>query len=121
MAGLRRINPVPGKIDDRLGRELGLTGEYADLPTYQIVNDAHGAFGLLTSRLVSLEFGEDGERITSDHRWDEVDNQRKELAEGFRTLGNNAQRAAHLTETVREVNKAIDAIESQSRDGGIDR
>lgn len=44
-----------------------------------------------------------------------------DFAEGFRTLGNSDVRAAHLFDAVQDVNRAIDAIEASSRDGGPGR
>lgn len=118
MSGLHKVNPVPGKIDGRKGRELGLSGQYSDLPAYQIVNDAHGAFGLLTSRLLGLEHGEDGDRIKRDPRWTTVEEERKKLADQFRALGNNAEKAAGLSDSIRTMNRTIDEIASPSRDEG---
>jgi hypothetical protein len=68
------------KIDKRLGKELGLTGLYADVPAFQIINDAHDLFLSLTSRLISLEYGRDQSVVKSWPQWPIVAAKRAELA-----------------------------------------
>ncbi|WP_197423456.1 hypothetical protein [Sinorhizobium sp. Sb3] len=85
---------VSRRLDDRLGKELGLTGRYADVPALQIVNDAHDQFLSLTSRLVGLEYGPNGDACKSHPSWPAINIETSGLAGSLSALGNDAVRAA---------------------------
>ena len=98
---------MSGRIDDRPGKELGLTGPYADMPAFQIVNDAHDLFLSLTSRLVSLEYGEKGSAAKSHSLWPMVDAERSRLADRLAALKGDAVEAALLSEDIRRLDKTV--------------
>ncbi|WP_366929457.1 hypothetical protein, partial [Mesorhizobium sp.] len=64
------------RIDERLGKELGLAGRYADVPAFQIVNDAHELFHVLRARLIDLEYGPSGEQVKRHPLWPDIDAQK---------------------------------------------
>ncbi|MDQ0318004.1 hypothetical protein QO002_000142 [Pararhizobium capsulatum DSM 1112] len=97
-------------IDQRFGRELGLGGRYADEQAFQIVNDAHHRFLVLTSRLIDLEYGPHGDAVTANSLWPEIDKQNSDLAEALSTMGGNAVRAAALLEDMTRLNERVDAL-----------
>ena len=82
------------RIDDRLGKELGLTGPNADTPAFQIINDTHDLFLSLTSRLVRLEYGPNGEAFKNHPLWPAIDTERSGPAERLSTLGSDAVQTA---------------------------
>ena len=98
------------RIDDRPGKELGLTGRYADIPAFQIINDAHDLFLLLTSRLVSLEYGSDGDVVKSHPLWSAIDMEMSGLAGRLSALGGDAVRAAALSEEIRRLDETVDGL-----------
>ncbi|APO77134.1 hypothetical protein AM571_PA00250 (plasmid) [Rhizobium etli 8C-3] len=102
-------------IDGRTGQELGLNGEYADRPAFQIVNDAHQSFLLLTGRLISLEYGSFGEAVKNHPAWPQINVKRTALAEKLLTLGGNAVYAAALSEEIRHLNEVISKLAGEWR------
>jgi hypothetical protein len=97
---------VPYRIDDRPGRELGLTGGYADRPAFQIVNDAHELLLALASHLVSLEYGKRGGTAKTHPLWPMVDAEYARLADRLAALKGDAVAAAALSEDIRRLDKA---------------
>jgi hypothetical protein len=91
---------VARRIDDRPGRELGLTGRYADRPAFQIVNDTHDLFLSLTSRLVTLEYGKDGDAAKSRKLWPMINAEYARLADRLAVLKGDAVEAAALSEDI---------------------
>ena len=106
------------KIDERSGSELGLIGRHAELPAFQIVNDAHDLFLTLRSRLVSLEFGSNGEAFRSHPRWPAIDMKRRGLADQLSVLGGNAVHAAALSDEIRRLDEAVDGLVNAVKAGG---
>ncbi len=98
------------RIDDRLGKELGLTGRHADVPAFQIVNDAHDRFLSLTSRLISLEYGPYGDAFKSHPSWPAIDIETSGLAGRLSALGSDAVRAAALSEEIRRLDETVDGL-----------
>lgn len=95
-------------IDDRPGWTLGLTGQYADLPAYQIVNDAHDCFLDVSSRLVGLEYGRNGAAVVSHPLWPAIEAERNRLAEWLSIVGADATAAAAISEEVRLLGRTAD-------------
>lgn len=106
------------RIDDRPGRELGLAGPYADVPAFQIVNDAHDLFLSLTSRLVSLEYGEMGSAAKRHTLWPMVDAERSRLADRLAALKGDAVEAATLSEAIRRLDERVVRLEALVRAAG---
>ncbi|SCY90351.1 hypothetical protein [Rhizobium sp. NFACC06-2] len=100
-------------IDRRTGQELGLDGQYAGRPAFQIVNDAHHSFLLLTGRLINLEYGSFGEVFKRDPAWPQINVERRAIAEKLLTLGGNALDAADLSKKIRHLNEVIDKIAAE--------
>ena len=101
---------VPHLIDERLGSELGLTGRFENVPAFQIVNSTHDTFLTLTSRLISLEYGSNGDAFTSHPSWDAIDILRSDLASQLSMLGGDARRAAFLSEKIRALCETVDHL-----------
>ena len=98
------------RIIDCPGKELGLTGPNADTPAFQIINDTHDLFLSLTSRLVSLEYGPNGDAFKSHPLWPAIDTERSGLAERLSTLGSDAVQAAALSEEIRRLQETVDGL-----------
>lgn len=109
------------RINERPGSELGLIGRHAEVPAFQIVNDAHDLFLTLTSRLVSLEYGSDGKAFRSHPLWPAIDMERLGLADQLSVLGGNAVHAAALSDEIRRLDEAVDdlvtAVNAKGRRG----
>lgn len=89
-----------GKVDTRLGREFGLAGQYADLPAFQIINDTHDLVAGLTSRIVTLEYGGEGDLYVDAPSWDAIKQQRAQFIQRVNGLGADAVKAAELSDEV---------------------
>ena len=89
-----------GKVDTRLGQEFGLTGRYADLPAFQIVNDAHDLVAGLTSRIITLEYGGEGHLYVDAPSWKGLEEQRAQFVQRVNGLGGDAVKAAELCDEV---------------------
>jgi hypothetical protein len=90
-----------GKVDTRLGREFGLAGQYAGLPAFQIINDTHDLVAGLTSRIVTLEYGGEGDVYVNSPAWKAIKEQRAQFVQRVNGLGGDAVKAAELSEEVR--------------------
>ena len=97
-------------IDNRLGSELGLPGRYGDMPAFQIINDAHDLFLSLTSRLVGLEYGSNGEVFRSHPLWAAICMERFSLAARLSALASDAVCAAVITEEIRRLDETVDGL-----------
>jgi hypothetical protein len=101
---------VSRRIDERPGKELGLTDRHADVPAFQIINDTHDLFLSLMSRLVSLEYGPYDDACKSHPLWPAIDTERSSLAERLSELGSDAVRAAALSEEIRRLDEIVDGL-----------
>ena len=90
-----------GKVDTRLGLELGLTGRYAGLPAFQIVNDSHDLVAGLTSRIITLEYGGDGDLYRHAPSWKDIKEQRAQFVRRVNGLRADAAKAARLSDEIR--------------------
>ena len=93
--------------DKRLGRELGITGVFSDVPAFQIVNDTHNLLLAFTSRFMSLEYGEDGEAYKRDPQWQHIDAKSIEFSRRFDALNDDAVNAAQLAGEIRDFTKTV--------------
>lgn len=93
------------KTDTRLGRELGLTGGYAELPAFQIVNDAHDVVAALTSRMVGLEYGSARDRATRASVWPTIAKVHGEFIRRVANLDGDAVKAAGLCDEIEAFQK----------------
>ena len=96
-----------GRIDTRLGRELGLAGQYADLPAFQILNDAHDLVDGLTSRIVTLEYGGEGHLYVDNPSWKGIKARRAQFVQRVNGLSADAVKAAELSDEIRAFLKEI--------------
>ncbi|MEY9785412.1 hypothetical protein [Sinorhizobium fredii] len=97
--------------DKRLGKELGLSGAFSDVPAFQIVNDTHNLLLAYTSRLISLEYGPLGEALKADPAWQEIDAKSIEFSRRFDALHDDAVKAAQLADEIRDFTKsAVDPV-----------
>ena len=99
------------RISNRLGRDLGLTGAHADVPAFQIVNDAHDRFFSLTSRMIGKEYDPDAEKIKNHELWSFVTRQRTAVAERIGELGGDAFRASNLITKIADIERQLDLID----------
>lgn len=97
------------KTDIRLGYELGLAGKYADLPAFQIVNDAHDLVAALTSRMVGLEYGGAVPGAPGAPGWSAIKRAHGEFIRRVANLGGDAVEAARLSDELEVFQKqAVD-------------
>jgi hypothetical protein len=100
---LRMIN----EIDTRLGRVFGLSGAYADLPVFQIVNDTHDFAAAFTSRIIALEQGGDGNFYRSAPQWQSVTAIQADFRNRINNLKADALKAAALSEDILNFSKRV--------------
>jgi len=86
--------------DVRLGREIGLTGRYAEVAAFQIVNDAHDLVAGLTSRIVTLEYGGEGHLYRNAPSWKWIEQERTQFALRVNRLEGDAVKAAALSDEI---------------------
>ena len=102
--------------DQRLGRELGLTGSYAEMPASQIVTRAHDRFMMLRSRFMHLKFGAKDRYVKRRSQWRRIDARMADLALVANVLDGDAVLAAAFSEGLAELGKAIDGLTAPTRE-----
>ena len=102
------------KIDARPGRELGLSGRYADIPAFQIVTDTHDQFYSLNALFISIEYGQDKFSLKSHSEWPDIRTKVAGFSERLRKLNGNAIEAAALSEDVQKAENSLNALIARS-------
>jgi len=105
-------------IDSRLGKALGLVGRHAEVPAFEIVNDAHSRFLSSTSRLITLEYGSNGDAFKNHPLWPLIDRRRSHLAGQLSVLGGDAIGAAALLEEIRQLDEVVDGVAAELNAAG---
>lgn len=80
------------------------------MPAFQIVNDTHNAFILLSSRLPTLNYRSNNESIKADPLWAVIDRKQTNLGERRSRVGNNAVNAVALSDDIRRLSGSIDSV-----------
>jgi hypothetical protein len=83
-----------------------------------VVNEAHDRFLALVSRLIGLEYGPDGERLTTNAFWIFVCEGRSSIAGVLTNLGGDTAKAAAIIEEIGSLDLAVDRIAAAHGEAG---
>lgn len=102
------------KLDKRLGRELGLDEFYADVPAFQIVNDAESCMNGLNAAITSLGYGPQGAAVRQSDEWDKISEKGIFFTRELRRIGTDPVKAAVLQDQINDYyNKVIVPFQDQ--------
>jgi hypothetical protein len=87
-------------IDERLGRELGISGIFADVPSFQIVNDVASGLRWINGSMVSLMYGPHAEHVKAHKDWAKAEELWMNFQPRFVSLDADAVKAVALYEEV---------------------
>lgn len=105
--------------DNRLGREIGVIGPYAETPAYQIAHDAHGKIRHIAGLLVTEEYGPNGDLFKTHPAWADINAKAIELERRFAARSNDGF-YAHLliqeADALRDgpLKAMVDAVNAQA-------
>jgi hypothetical protein len=89
------------KIDKRPGSDLGLGADFADVPAFQIVQDAGSKVRAISGAIVTIEHGPLAAAAVAHPSWSGMVAASIDFHQRFDALGQNAALAAQLIDETR--------------------